>query len=61
MMQGQGYKIEVLLLGDQFQVTAVPEEYGKTGRTSYFIDHTNVLRGGDHGGGVATADDDPIN
>ncbi|HJX93913.1 MAG TPA: DUF3352 domain-containing protein [Pyrinomonadaceae bacterium] len=61
MMQSQGYKIEVLLLGDQFQVTAVPEEYGKTGKTSYFIDHTNVLRGGDHGGGVATLEDNPIN
>jgi hypothetical protein len=61
MMQSQGYKIEVLLLGDQFQVTAVPEEYGKTGKTSYFIDHTNVLRGGDHGGGFATLEDNPIN
>jgi len=61
MIQSQGYKIEVLLLGDKFQVTAVPDEYGKTGKTSYFIDHTNVLRGGDHGGGVATLEDDPIN
>jgi hypothetical protein len=41
-----------VLVGDKFQVTAVPDEYGKTGKTSYFIDRTNVLRGGDHGGGV---------
>jgi len=61
MMKSQGYKIEVLLVGDKFQVTAVPDEYGKTGKTSYFIDRTNVLRGGDHGGGVATSEDNPIN
>jgi Protein of unknown function (DUF3352) len=61
MMQNHGYKIDVILLGDKFQVTAVPEEYGKTGKTSYFVDHSNVLRGGDHGGGVATFEDNPIN
>jgi hypothetical protein len=55
-----GYKIELTLVGSKFEVTAVPDEYGKTGRNSYFVDHTNVLRGGDHGGSAATADDDPI-
>jgi len=38
----------------------VPTDYGTTGRTSYYIDQTNVLRGADHGGAAATVDDKPI-
>jgi hypothetical protein len=60
MMKNHGYKIEVMLFGDKFQVTAVPDEYGKTGKTSYFIDHSAILRGADHGGAIATVEDNPI-
>jgi len=55
-----GYRIELTLLGDKFEATAVPIEYGKTGKRSYFIDHSQVLRGADHGGGMATLSDSPI-
>jgi hypothetical protein len=60
LLKNHGYKIELTIVGSKFEVTAVPDEYGKTGRNSYFVDHTNVLRGADHAGSVATADDDPI-
>jgi hypothetical protein len=60
LLKNHGYKIELTLVGSKFEVTAVPDEYGKTGRNSYFVDHTNVLRGADHAGSTATADDDPI-
>jgi len=55
-----GYRIEVSALPDKFQITAVPIEYGTTGKLSFFIDESQILRGGDHGGGAATADDQPI-
>jgi hypothetical protein len=55
-----GYRIQILTSGDGFEASAVPREYGKTGKMSFFIDHTSVLRGGDHGGGPATASDKPV-
>ena len=55
-----GYKIEVAAVSNKFEATAVPLEYGKTGRLSFFIDETGVLRGGDHGGGAATVADKPV-
>lgn len=56
-----GYKINLSLLGTKFELTATPLEPGKSGRTSYFMNETNVLRGADHSGGMATAADPPIN
>ena len=52
-----GYRFEVMVSGTHFEATAVPIEYGKTGRLSYFIDESGVLRGGDHGGGPASLSD----
>jgi hypothetical protein len=43
-----------------FELAAVPSEYGRTGRRSFFLDHTGKLRGGDKQGAVATAADPPI-
>ena len=60
MIENHGYKIQVTVTGSNFEVSAVPTDYGTTGRTSYYIDQTNVLRGADHGGGAATVDDKPI-
>jgi hypothetical protein len=40
-----------------FEVTAVPMEYGVTGRWSFYIDETYVLRGGDKGGAEASSND----
>ena len=59
-VENHGYKIEITLSGNKFEATATPLEYGKTGKTSYYIDDSNVLRGADHGGGSASAADKPI-
>jgi len=53
----QGYRIEVSLKPDGFAATAVPNKYGVTGKRSFYLDQTNVLRGGDKAGSQATASD----
>ena len=53
----QGYRIEVRLKAGGFEATAVPNKYGVTGRRSFYLDQTNVLRGGDKAGSPATASD----
>lgn len=58
--QSFGYTIELTISGTRFEATAVPTEYGKTGKLSFFIDESKVLRGGDHGGGAATVADQPV-
>jgi hypothetical protein len=60
-VENSGYKFELTLTGDKFELTGVPVEYGKGGTLSLFIDHTFVLRGGDHNGASATASDPPLN
>src|SRR5829696_2344625 len=60
MVDSSGYRFDVTVEGDTFEVSAVPLEYGKTGSKSYFIDHTRVLRGGDRNGASATSSDPPI-
>jgi len=60
LLEKYGYKIEVAVSANRFEATAIPVEYGKTGRFSFFIDESGVLRGGDHGGGAATFSDKPI-
>lgn len=54
------YKFEVNALGDKFEATATPKNYGKTGRRSFFVDETGVIRAADHKGKPATAQDPPI-
>jgi hypothetical protein len=50
----------VAVLSNRFEAIAVPVEYGRTGRISFFVDERGVLRGGDHAGGAATLSDKPI-
>ncbi|MGO9640674.1 MAG: hypothetical protein ACLP1Y_05130 [Candidatus Acidiferrales bacterium] len=40
-----------------FEIAATPYDYGKTGKRSFFLDSSGVLRGADKQGVVATADD----
>jgi len=40
-----------------FQVSAVPQRYGKSGKRSFYIDEMGVIRGADRGGAPASADD----
>lgn len=55
-----GYKVELSVSGTKFEATAVPVEYGKTGKRSFFVDESAVLRGADHGGAPATVADKPV-
>jgi hypothetical protein len=43
-----------------FEFSAVPQEYGRTGVRSFFIDETGVLRGADKHGLPADENDPPI-
>lgn len=45
---------------ETFSLAASPTEYGKTGRRSFFLDSSGVLRGSDKQGGVAAATDPRI-
>jgi hypothetical protein len=58
--QKYGYNFEVTASGDQFAAVATPREYGKTGKRSFFVDKSGVVRGDDHGGAPATVADKPI-
>jgi hypothetical protein len=60
MFEKYGYNFEVTASGDQFEAVATPREYGKTGKRSFFIDKTGVVRGDDHGGAPATSADKPV-
>ncbi len=43
-----------------YQVSAVPRRYGRSGRRSFYIDESGVIRGADRLGAPANADDLPI-
>jgi hypothetical protein len=60
MIENSGYRIDLTVTGDKFEVSAAPVEYGKTGRMSYYLDTTGVLRGADRSGASATVSDPPI-
>ena len=60
LIESQGYRIQVNIVGEGFEAVAVPIEYGKTGKMSFFINESGVLRGGDHGGAPATISDRPF-
>src|SRR5215470_11013098 len=53
----KGYKISFELIGAYFRVYAVPYEYYKTGKLSFFTDNTLTVRASDHAGQQATAQD----
>lgn len=57
----EGYEIRIAVSGDKFEATATPTLYRGTGRRSFFIDETKVLRGADLGGRPASASTDPVN
>lgn len=61
MMEASGYKFEIRLVPDGYEISAVPIEYGKTGKLSFFMNQeTAMIRGADHGGGPASASDPHI-
>ena len=60
VLEKYGYNFQITVTGDQFEAVATPREYGKTGKRSFFVDKSNAVRGGDHGGGPATVGDPVI-
>ena len=60
MIEKYGYRLEVTASREKFEIVAMPIEYGRTGKLSFFMDESQVLRGGDHGGGAATLSDQPL-
>jgi hypothetical protein len=60
LLEKYGYKIDVTAASNSFEAIATPVEYGRTGRLSFFVDQSGVLRGGDRAGGAATLADKPI-
>jgi type IV pilus assembly protein PilA len=48
------------LSGAGFQVIGVPVDYRSSGRRSFYVDETSVIRAGDNHGGPSTAQDDPL-
>lgn len=43
-----------------FQVSAVPQRYGKSGKRSFFIDESGTVRGADRNGSPANGSDPPV-
>ncbi len=62
---GYRLKVEVYKAGTAspatFVAVAVPTEYGSTGRRSFFVDETGVLRGEDRAGLEASKSTPPVN
>jgi type II secretory pathway pseudopilin PulG len=57
---GYRFRYHIVSMGQDdttFELVAIPEDYGKTGRRSFFLDSAANVHGVDNRGGVATADD----
>ena len=60
MLDKYGYRFVISTNSHGFEAVATPMEYGKSGKRSFFIDQTGVVRGDDKGGGPATVADKPV-
>jgi len=52
-----GYRFEVRVAERGFQATAVPVKYGVTGKRSFYVDESRVIRGADKSGAPASSAD----
>ncbi len=55
-----GYRFNVRVKSGGFEATAEPERYGITGKRSFFVDESRILRGADKRGSSASASDPEI-
>jgi hypothetical protein len=55
-----GYRFDVQVRAGGFQLTAVPEKYGITGKRSFYTDETDVVRAADKKGSAASASDPEV-
>jgi len=62
--RGYSYRYRIVPAPDgsetAFELAAAPEDYGKTGRRSFFLDTKGKVHAADKHGAVATSDDPPI-
>ncbi len=56
----RGYRIDLQVKSNGFEATAVPEKYRVTGRRSFYIDETGVMRAADKEGEPAVRSDPEI-
>lgn len=62
-----GYEFKIEMVSDSgdgqpgFAAVAVPTKYGSSGRRSFYMDETGVIRGADSHGEAATKYDPPLN
>jgi hypothetical protein len=52
-----GYRFDAQVKPGGFQVTAVPEKYGITGKRSFYVDETRIIHAADKKGAAATSSD----
>lgn len=55
-----GYRYELTVSGDSYELTATPVEYGKSGVRSFYLSEDGVIRGADKHGAAADEGDPPI-
>ena len=54
------YKFDARVTEHGFQATAVPAKYGITGKRSFYLDESRIVRGADKGGAAAGSADPPL-
>jgi len=52
-----GYRFEIRVAERGFQATAVPVKYGVTGKRSFYVDESKMVRGADKAGAPASSAD----
>jgi hypothetical protein len=55
-----GYRFDVRVMPGRFEATAVPARFGITGRRSFFVDESRIMRGADKRGEQAAASDPEV-
>lgn len=55
-----GYRFDVRVTPGRFEATAVPVRFGITGKRSFYVDESRVMRGADRRGEQAVASDPEV-
>ncbi len=55
-----GYRFDVRVMPGRFEAIAVPVRFGITGKRSFYVDESRIMRGADKRGGQAVASDPEV-
>ena len=55
-----GYRFDVRVTAGRFEATAVPVRFGITGKRSFYVDESRIMRGADRRGEQAVASDPEV-